>query len=132
MSPQEVLARNLKYAKPSDNYLTTLTPYDQKQFLAWVLQNKVPYDPSPRADYDMAGFWQALNRNDPRAVSGINPNDNQIHYPDYWKTPYHNSFSRESKWATENAPIWNEKDQLVLPDGTVVFDERAANKRTKK
>ncbi len=68
-------------------------------------------------------YFTALG--DPRAVSSINPNDNMMHYPDYWKTPFHESFSHESQWATPGAPIWNELDQLVTPDGKVVFDERA-------
>ena len=48
-----------------------------------------------------------------------------MHFPDFWKTPYHESFSAESQWADPaKAPKWNAQDQLVLPDGTVVFDEK--------
>lgn len=37
------------------------------------------------------------------------------------------TFSNESQWAIENAPRWNDKDQLIAPDGTVLFDDRARN-----
>jgi hypothetical protein len=125
MDSEQVYKKNLAYAKPKDNYQTVLPVEDEVRFAKWQLENKVPFDPSPQADYDMRGFYQALQAKDPRAISAINPNDNRMHYPDYWKTPYHKSFSNESQWATPNAPKWNELDQLVLPKGQVVFDERA-------
>lgn len=114
------------YAVKSDSYQTALSPEDDVRFSQWMLENKVPYDPSPTGDYDMKGFWQALQKGDPIAATAINPNDKQIHYPDYFKTPYHKSFSSESKWAVKGkAPSWNKSDQLVMPDGTIVYDERA-------
>ena len=74
----------------------------------------------------MRGFYKAMLAGNSMATSAVNPNDQKLHYPDYWKTPYHKSFSNESQWADPaKAPRWNEKDQLVMPDGTVVFDERA-------
>jgi hypothetical protein len=109
------------------SYLTQLNDDEEKRFQAWVVQNKVPFDPSSAADYDMRGFWQAREAGDPRAFSSINPNDQQLHYPDYWKTPYHESFSSESKFALPGAPTWNNQDQLITPDGKVVFDEREKN-----
>ncbi len=119
--------KNSGYAKKDPNgYRTTLDPDEKAKFLNWVHSNKVPYDPSPTADYDMPGFWKALVNKDPRAATAVNPNDQQMHYPDYWKTPFHQSFSSESQWALPNAPSWNELDQLVLPDGTIVYDERGA------
>jgi len=103
-------------------------------FRSWVGTNKIPFDPTEaNADYDMRGFWKALQVGDPMALTAVNPNDQQIHFPDYWKTPYHQSFSAESQWADpEKAPRWNEKDQLILPDGTVVFDEREYVKQAAK
>jgi hypothetical protein len=118
-------SRNQGYAQSAASYATTLSPTDEKKFLSWLQSNDVPFDPKEKVtDYDMRGFWQALQTNDPRATTAINPNDRQIHYPDYWKTPYHKSFSRESKWARAGAPSWNDQDQLVLPNGKIVFDER--------
>lgn len=73
----------------------------------------------------MRGFYKALTENNPIATTAVNANDGMIHYPDYWKTPFHKSFSNESKWANKSAPKWNAQDQLVLPNGTVVFDERS-------
>ena len=118
--------RNKAWAKAQKSYITALPPEQEAQFQAWVKTANVPFDPSPTADYDMRGFWQALQNGDPIAKTAVNPNDQRMHYPDYWKTPYHQSFSAESQWAVpEKAPRWNDKDQLVAPDGTVVFDERA-------
>jgi hypothetical protein len=48
-----------------------------------------------------------------------------MHYPDFWKTPMHETFSNESQWAPVTAPAWNAQDQLVSQGGRVVFDDRA-------
>jgi hypothetical protein len=116
-----IYQRNMQWAKPAPpgGYLTQLDPAKEAQFQQWVQQNKVPFDPSPTSDYDMRGFWQS-----DRSGTGVNPNDNMMHFPDTYKTPYHQSFSAESQWALPNAPTWNDKDQLVTPDGRIVFDER--------
>lgn len=81
---------------PQVSYVTQLPALEQAAFMEWVQKNRVPYDPSPYADYDMPGFWKALQAKDPRAVSSINPSDNRMHYPDIWKTPYHRTFSNQS------------------------------------
>ena len=125
--------QNLPYVKHGyQDYNTQLTPQQEQQFEQWVGQNKVPFDPSTGvSDYDMRGFWLAMNDpNNPNhatAASAIDPNDKQIHYPDFWKTPLHQTFSNESQWATSNAPQWNDKDQLVDQNGNVVYDDRVAN-----
>jgi hypothetical protein len=125
-----VFERNQRYAKKADGgYQTRLSPKEQEEFFAWAKANKVPYDPSPTSDYDMAGFWKGMKDGNPNARQAVNANDGRMHFSDYWKTPYHESFSRESQWATDGAPSWNDKDQLVSPDGTVVYDERAKAKR---
>lgn len=115
------------YAKPG-NYNTDLgTPETEMKFQQWVKQNNIPFDvAAPVSDYDMRGFYKALQSGDPKAKEALNQNDNQIHFPDYWKTPYHKSFSNESQWADpKKAPKWNEQDQLVALDGRIVYDERA-------
>lgn len=118
-------ARNQLYAMPGF-YDTKLAPGEEKQFRQWLKDKKVPFDPNAAIqDYDMRGFYKAMLRGDPNATTGINRNDGQLHFGDYFKTPYHKSFSAESKYAKQTAPRWNEQDQLVLPDGTIVFDERA-------
>jgi hypothetical protein len=125
-SPQQIFSANSAYAKPSSSgYLTTLPPSDEANFQAWLQKNSVPFDPSQTADYDMRGFWKGLISGDPHAETGVNQNDGRLHFSDYWKTPYHMSFSGESQFARPGAPTWNDQDQLVLPNGQVVFDERA-------
>ena len=103
-------------------YLTNLSPAEEKMFQQWVAKNNVPFDPTPQADYDMRGFWKAMVSGDPRATSGISPSDNQIHYPDTWKTPNHETFSNESIYAGPGAPHW-EGDKLVDSRGRVIKDE---------
>lgn len=121
-----VLARNMAYAVPQASYQTTLDPQTEAAFQDWVKTNHVPFDPSPQADYDMRGFYQGLMSGDQNASTGVNQNDGKLHFSDYWKTPYHKSFSNESQYAIKDkAPAWNDKDQLVLPSGEIVFDERA-------
>ena len=75
-------------------------------------------------DYDMRGFWQGLQQRHPRAVSAVDRNDGLTHYPDYWKTPLHETFSSESQWALPTAPMWNAQDQLVAPSGRILYDDR--------
>jgi len=121
-------AKNKPFIKEgADSFTTGLSPTQETGFQQWVKQNNVPFNPQQGLqDYDMRGFYQALMAKDPRAMTAVNPNDSQLHYPDYWKTPYHKSFSAESQWANpQTAPVWNEKDQLVTPSGAIVFDERA-------
>ena len=127
---QNLLKRNMAYAVPDwQTKLTTLPPDKEKAFLAWVAQNKVPFNPKDKyQDYDMRGFYQALMNKDPRAMTAVNPNDKMLHYPDTWKTPYHETFSSESQYATEGAPSWQE-NKLVSPSGEVIFDEAAKAKK---
>ena len=132
VSISDAVPRLPDYAKPG-KYNTDLgAPDAELKFQQWVKQNNIPFDPAaPVSDYDMRGFYQALQAGDPKAKEAFNANDGQMHFPDYWKTPYHESFSNESQWAdTSKAPKWNDKDQLVTPDGKVVFDER--DKATEK
>lgn len=103
-------------------YLTKLSAPDEREFQQWVKARKVPFDPSDRADYDMRGFWQAARQGDPRAAAAVSSFDNQLHFPDTWKTPSHKTFSDESIYATSEAPSW-QGDRLVDRNGRVVADE---------
>lgn len=105
-------------AKPGP-YTTQLSSGEEQQFQNWVKQNKIPWQDSPTADYDMRGFWKAMTSGDPEAQR----NAQTGHFPDTYKTPYHDSFSNESKYATKDAPIWRGNNQLVNKQGRVVFDE---------
>jgi hypothetical protein len=120
--------RNKAWTKQGAANFNTDLGDQEPQFRQWLKDNNVPFDPDGKgpSDYDMRGFWQALQANDPKAKQAIDPNDQRMHYPDYWKTPYHETFSNESRWADpKTAPAWNDKDQLVAPDGKVLFDDRA-------
>jgi hypothetical protein len=114
-------------AKPGP-YQTQLAPVDETRFQQWVKANQVPFEDSPTADYDMRGFWQALQQGDPRAATAVNPSDQRLHFPDVWKTPYHATFSNESQYATPNAPTWmgNDRTGYMLVDrlGNIIHDER--------
>jgi len=115
------------YAKPgASGFNTQLDPLNEMAFRQWVARNKVPFNPDKEmTDYDMRGFYQGLQQQNPRAISSINPNDQQLHYPDWWKTPTHQTFSQDSQWAGPVAPRWNEGDQLIAPSGRILFDEKA-------
>src|SRR4029077_7476097 len=106
------------FGKPGSN-LTELTPEEKQDFLVWsqAITQKYPklrYDPSPTADYDLAGFYKAMLARNPKAR--VSP---EGHLPDIWKTKYHRSFSNESMYALPGAPRWK-GNQLVTPEGKVV------------
>jgi len=114
---------------PGDSpYQTPLLPADEAKFQKWVKANKVPFDPGQNADYDMRGFWQALQSGDPRAATAINQADKQLHFPDTWKTPFHKTISNESIYAPPDAPHWI-GNVLTRADGSVVADERTAQEK---
>jgi hypothetical protein len=113
--------------QPSPSYNTPLSPLDEFAYRQWVQANHVPTDPNSTSpqDYDMRGFYQGLQQGNPKARSAIDPNDNRLHFPDFWKTPLHHTFSNESQWAPASAPQWTPTDQLASQNGRVVFDDRA-------
>ena len=101
-------------------YATKLSADQEKAFQDWVKTNKVPFDPGSKSDYDMRGFFLALSNKDPRAAT--EDKGDGMHFPDTWKTPYHETFSNESVYSKENAPKWI-GDKLVDAYGRVVKDE---------
>lgn len=107
-------------------YNTQLSPLDEMAFRQWIAQNNVPFNPNaPTSDYDMRGFYQAQQQNDPRARSEINPYDQRLHFTDAFKTPLHESFSGQSQYAAPIAPQWNaDETQLMSPGGRILFDVR--------
>lgn len=119
--------QNRQYAQPSQTYATALPPQQEQAFRAWVQQNKVPFNPNePTQDYDMRGYYRDVASQGENQTA-INPNDNQLHFPDTYKTPYHNSFSGESQYAAPNGPVWINDSQLADPKtGKILFDEKAA------
>jgi hypothetical protein len=111
-------------------YKTILQPLQEMQFQDWVKANKIPFDDSPASDYDMRGFYQAALSGDPNAQTSRSAFDGLIHFPDTYKTPYHKTFSSESKYATPNAPSW-QGNQLIDKMGRVVADERTPQERSR-
>jgi hypothetical protein len=101
--------------------LTQLSPPEEIAFQAWAQQSNAPITP----DYDMRGFWKS------GGAAQINPNDGMPHYSDTYKTPLHQSFSGESVYANpaSKPPMWNDQDQLVAADGSILFDERAKGRK---
>lgn len=124
ITPEEGTAyqRNKQYARPGP-YQTMLPADQEAQFRQWVQANRVPFDPNnPTSDYDMRGFWQDQAAR--QQGTQTNPNDGLPHYPDTYKTPFHQSFSNESRYALPTAPRWANDHQLVDQYGRVLFDER--------
>ena len=125
--PQTMAERfqaNAPYLAPGDHtYNTPLSTMDELQFRKWLQQNNVPFNPQANvSDYDMRGFFKALQQGNPRAVSAIDPHDQRMHYPDYWKTPYHETFSQESQWAAPVGPQWGPGgDYLAAPSGRILY-----------
>lgn len=109
--------RNKAWAKKGP-YETKLSPNEERQFQAWVWKNKVPFDSSRKSqqDYDMRGFWRAMTAGDPLAAQ----DPNTLHFPDQWKTPYHETFSVESMYALPNAPRWK-GDDLIDGAGKIIW-----------
>ena len=100
---------------------TKLPLMDELEFQKWAQENGVPLS----GDYDMRGYYQGLRQGSPHArPSEVNPNDMKPHFTDYYKMPWHETFSAESKGAGPDAPRWNRQDQLVGPDGKILVDEK--------
>jgi hypothetical protein len=116
-------------AQGPQNYSTPLSATEEPAFQNWLKTNQVPYKDEPRADYDMRGFYKAAQFGDPRASQSLNAGDQQMHFPDTWKTPYHTGFSNESMYAPQSAPRW-EEDVLKSAGGKVVSDERPSQPQT--
>ncbi len=118
--PREILSKALTL--PSDQEMA---------FQTWAANNNVPLS----NDYDMRGFYQALTNLDPRAVGSVNPNDQQMHFPDIWKMPNHQTFSTDSSFynpqTMPTTPTWNGGEigngqqawTLRRPDGQIVAAE---------
>lgn len=113
---QAAYKRNRPFAKPGP-YATLLSPQEEILFRAWVAKNSVPFNPKAKvADYDMRGFWQAMQ-------TGLQPRWQQgHHFPDTWKTPYDTSFSNESMYATKQNPfVWQGQNLVDRRSGRPLF-----------
>lgn len=109
------------YTKPG-SYTTKLDPVREGQFQQWVKTNKVPWKDDPKADYDMRGYFLDHVIGGKGQGTAVSKFDDKQHFPDTYKTPYHATFSEESKYALPGAPHW-EEDRLIDRHGNVVADE---------
>lgn len=130
---------------PVAQQFTQLTPDQEQAFRQWLatpivardrhgktVVSNIPFNPNdPISDYDMRGYWRDVAAAGGSGVS-INPNDGKVHFPDDYKTAYHQSFSNESRYATPQAPHWIPGDRLQRPDGQIVFDEPAMVRARRK
>lgn len=99
-------------------FRTYLNPAEEMQFQDWVKKNHIPFEnDTPTSDYDMRGFWKAMATGDPNAARAAN-----LHFPDTYKTPWHETFSNESQYAPKDAPHWV-GDKLFNSAGRIVNDE---------
>lgn len=120
----------MKVARPGP-WITPLNPQQEQEFRAWLKAPGSEADPrryfNPddlKADYDMRGFWLALQRGDPEARTGIDPNDQRLHMTDRFKTPYHKTFSADSMYSLPGAPRWLGDRLIDSQSGRVLFDDR--------
>jgi len=100
-----IFERNKRWAVPGP-WITQLPADQEQQFLQWAEKNRnqLSMQEMLAPNYDMRGFWKALMAGDPRARSGVNEVDKLVHYPDIWKTPYHESFNKQSMYSLPTNP----------------------------
>ncbi len=120
---KEILAQGHNYK---------LSRRDELAYQVWRKENNVPES----NDYNMRGYYQSLQLPGAQG-SSVNANDGQMHYPDTFKLPNHQTFSTESGYynpaTMPNTPSWSggpvpglpgkESWSLISPDGTVVHQE---------
>lgn len=118
------------YAKQGiSRYQTDLNPVEEMMFQFWQQRTLKPgqWTDGKSSDYDMRGYFKAMISGDPLAKPAVNPDDNRIHFPDRWKTPYHETFSNESIYSADVAPMWKETPDewvLISPSGRIIKKEK--------
>jgi hypothetical protein len=118
-------------------YQTNLPAADTFGFANWAERNRVPVDLSPQSDYDMTGYYRDMLANQ-SAQPSISALDNRPHFTDKFKTPYHQTFSKESIYAGDDAPHWEGNalrndagnlQALELPDDNILSAKQSALQR---
>ena len=112
---------------------TELDPESEKEFSQFANQIKQ----IPTMDFDLRGAFQEAKQKGlvkdllggkETELGGINPTTQSFHFTDKYKTPFHSSFSKESKFAQTDAPGWvpNGDGSFSLVDkmGKTLIDER--------
>lgn len=82
-------------------FKTKLTPQEEQQFLEWykivALKHHLDLNPDhPDHHYDYRGFWKNSSFQEKLSMLG----NQQMHFPDTYKTPMHPTFSNESIYST--------------------------------
>lgn len=109
-------------AKPGP-YITQLSPDDEAKFQTWVKRNNIPMEnDTATSDYDMRGYYKDNVLGAGGVKTKVSRFDNRPHFPDTYKTPYHRTFSNESRYALPTAPHWD-GDRLIDNSGRVIADE---------
>ena len=132
---EQVLQRNAAYATPGP-WTTKLKPKEEAQFQQWAQANKGTLSMEDMAEnpgYDMRGFWKAKMAGDPRAQNEVNAIDHLKHYPDVWKTPYHDSFNKQSMYSTPDNPnhwVGDSQDPALVGANNQVIIPRRSGKPT--
>ena len=122
--------RNKPWSAPGP-YVTSLSPKDETEFQKWAKANPKLVEGelnTDTPDYDVRGRWLADKHGDPEAKLTRSEFDGTLHASDKWKTPYDAVFSRESKYATPDAPRWV-GDKLIASNGQVIVDETPPKKK---
>ena len=109
-----------------------MTNDERSDYNHWLIENNIPLS----NDYNMEMFYKASQNPLSGLSSSVNPNDQQIHFPDRFKYPNHPSFSTDSQYynplTMPNTPSWqggpidnngNESWYLRKPNGDIVTDE---------
>lgn len=125
---------NYQNLQPGSNpFATQLTPEEEQGFANFAKQTQN----LPSLGYDLKGLYkEASDKNlvndilqgKNTELAGMNPTTQSFHFTDKYKTPFYDSFSKESKYATQDAPQWlenpnNQGFQLVDKQGNILVDE---------
>lgn len=94
------------------DYDTKLDDEQEKGYQGW--RSKLPKPLQYEGDYDLRGAYLDNQK--------TTPGPDGPHMSDKFKKPNHPKFSRESKYATPDAPRWVGK-KLINKQGKVVADE---------
>ena len=126
-APQAPQPYGMQFAKSSNpkDWTTKLDPKAEAGYQKWA--QSVGQDPNGK-DYDLRGYYKDIASKG-QNQQALNPSDNKMHFPDTYKTPLHESFSGESRYADpkKNPPAWagNDKEgwKLTGKDGKIYKDE---------
>jgi hypothetical protein len=113
LGPADYYGWNAQYATAGP-YFTPLSKDQENQYQSWLggVSKMVGHELDPDdLTYDMRGYWKDIVNTGQWDSSAFTTG---AHFPDIYKTPYHPTFSRESRYALPTAPAWL-NDTLMDP-----------------